>query len=78
MSTVRPTYQAREIFTVARCGDGWAVHHLDEVSGPTPTKEEARALAHRMARAAHDAGRPSQVTIADEAGFFAAGGLVAR
>jgi hypothetical protein len=70
--------QPREIFTVARCGDGWAVEHAGEVSEPAATKEEARALAHRMARAAHDQGRPSQVTVADEAGFFAAGGLVAR
>jgi hypothetical protein len=68
--TSRHPSQARDVFTVTRHGEGWAVEHDGQISGESGTKDEARATAHKLARAAHDAGRPCQVTISDETGFF--------
>jgi hypothetical protein len=61
----------RDIFTIARHGDGWAVEHNGEFLDASRNKDEVRAAAHKRARASHDAGRPSQVTVSDEPGFFA-------
>ena len=60
----------REIFTVARHPSGWAVEHNGEISDISISKDEARAAAHKLARAANDAGRACQVTVSDETGFF--------
>jgi hypothetical protein len=62
--------QAREVYTVTRHMDGWAVEHNGAYSDASHSKDEARAAAHKHARAAHDAGRPCQVTVSDETGFF--------
>jgi hypothetical protein len=62
----------RAIFTVTPHLAGWAVEHDGEFLDPCVTKEEARAAATRLARACMDAGRPSQINIAGERGFFAA------
>jgi hypothetical protein len=66
----RAAFQDRDIFTVTRHLGGWAVEHNGDVLDATSTKEEARAAAHKRARAAHDAGRACQVTVSDETGFF--------
>jgi hypothetical protein len=66
----RAAFQDREIFTVTRHLDGWAVEHNGDFSDASTSKEEVRAAAHKHARAAHDAGRPCQVTVSDETGFF--------
>jgi hypothetical protein len=62
--------QTRDIYTITRHHDGWAVEHNGVLSDFSSSKDEAKAAAHKHARAAHDAGRPSQVTVADETGFF--------
>lgn len=50
---------------------GWAVLSEGVVSEPKATKDEAKAVAHKLARACLDGGRPCQVTIRGEHGFFA-------
>lgn len=62
----------RAIFTVARHDDMWAVEHEGEYFDHSIDKEEAKAAANRRARAAQDAGRPCQVRVTGEHGFFAA------
>ena len=63
----------REIFTVTRHLGGWAVEHNGAYSQVAASKEEARAEAHKQARAAHDKGLPCQVIVSDETGFFLTG-----
>jgi hypothetical protein len=65
--------QTREIFTVTRHLDGWAVEHNGTYSDASLSKDEVSAAAHKHARASHDAGRAAQVTVSDETGFFLAG-----
>ncbi len=62
----------RAIFTVARHDDKWAVEHEGQYFDHSIDKEEAKAAANRRARAAQDAGRPCQVRVTGEHGFFAA------
>ncbi|HKT54627.1 MAG TPA: hypothetical protein VJP88_09255 [Caulobacteraceae bacterium] len=69
----RSALQERDIFTVTRHGDGWAVEHNGLIAEAVSSKDEAHASAHKLARAAHDAGRPAQVTVAGEIGFFQPG-----
>ncbi len=66
----KAAHHDREVFTVVRHLDGWAVEHNGEISEISNSKDEVRAAAHRQARASHDAGRAAQVTVSDEAGFF--------
>ncbi len=70
MSLTRTASPSREVFTIARRQEGWAVEHRGELLHASPSRDEVVAAAHRLARAAHDAGRPSQVTVGDEPGFF--------
>ena len=66
--------QTREIFTVTRNMDGWAVEHNGAYTDASLSKDEVSAAAHKHARAAHDAGRAAQVTVSDETlAFFLAG-----
>lgn len=62
----------RAIFTVARNDGRWAVEHDGVFSDHTDNKEEAKAAANKAARAMQDAGRPCQVRVSGEHGFFAA------
>ncbi len=73
MTVVRSAAQTRDVYTVTPHRDGWAVEHNGEFSDLSSSKDEAKAAAHKHARAAHDAGHPCQVTISDETGFFLAG-----
>jgi len=61
----------RETLTVARHDGWWAVEHQGEFFGHTPHREEAKAAANKRARALQDAGRPCQVRVAGELGYFA-------
>ena len=61
----------RETFIIRRHLGGWAVEYNGDLLDPSPTQEEARAAANRRARALQDAGRPCQVRVSGEAGFFA-------
>ena len=65
----------RATFTVSPHLGCWAVEHDGEYSAPFSSQEEARASANKSARAAQDAGRPCQVRITGELGFFAGAGL---
>lgn len=60
----------RDIFTVVRHADGWAVEHGGTLSDVTPDKEVAKASANKRARASLDAGRPCVVRVFGEHGFF--------
>ena len=62
----------RAIFTVSRHNGLWAVEHEGEHFAHTADKEEAKAEANKRARAAQDAGRPCQVRVSGEHGFFLA------
>ncbi len=61
----------RAVFTVAPHEGGWAVEHDGAFFDESPRRDEVLASANRRARAAIDSGRPVQVTIRGEAGFFA-------
>ncbi len=61
----------RATFTVAPHQGGWAVEHDGEYSDPCSSKEEAKAMANKRARASQDAGKPCRVRVSGELGFFA-------
>ncbi|MEO6338569.1 MAG: hypothetical protein ABIO39_00905 [Caulobacteraceae bacterium] len=63
---------ARTVITVSRLETGWAVEEGGEFYDRTPNKDEAKAAAHKRARAAQDAGRPCQVRVDGETGYFSA------
>lgn len=65
---------ARLTFTVCPHNGGWAVEHAGEYLDPTQNKDEAKASAHKRARAAQDSGQPCLVRITGEHGFY--GGAV--
>lgn len=62
----------RAVFTVIRHDGVWAVEHDGEYFGHSPDKEVAKAHANKRARAVQDAGRPCQVRIQGEQGFYGA------
>jgi len=70
ISAKKAAFQDRDIFTIAPHEGGWAVVHNGEFHDASADKDEVRAAAHRRARASHDAGRPCQVTVQGESGFF--------
>jgi hypothetical protein len=61
----------RAVLTVLRYEGAWAVEFDGEVFGMSADKEIANAAAHRRARQMQDSGRPCQVRISGEAGFYA-------
>jgi len=73
MIAAKTVDRVREVYTVTRHLDGWAVEHDGVYTDISSSKDEAKAAAHKNARAAHDAGRLCQVTVSDETGFFLAG-----
>lgn len=60
----------RAVFTVIRHDGQWAVEHQGEYFGHSADKEVAKACANKRARAAQDSGRPCQVRVQGEQGFF--------
>ena len=66
------TAATRTVFTVAKHLGGWAVESEGEFFDQTPDKDEAKASAHKRARAAQDKGQLYQVRVSGEHGFFAA------
>lgn len=61
---------ARTVITVARMDGGWAVQMDGACSDVTKSLDEAKASAHKAARAAQDAGRPCQVRVQGDTGFL--------
>lgn len=61
----------RAVLTVLRHDGGWAVEHEGEHFGHSGDKEVAKASAHKMARQMQDGGKPCQVRVSGEHGFFA-------
>jgi hypothetical protein len=70
MTFLKRDSDARAVFTVVRHAGGWAVEHDGAVYDLAHCMEEARAAANKRARACMDAGRPCQVNVAGEPGFF--------
>ena len=62
----------RAVFTVIRHDGQWAVEHEGEYFGHSTDKDVAKAFAHKRARVAQDSGRPCQVRVHGELGFYAA------
>ena len=60
----------RAIFTVGLHDGMWSVEHDGQFFDHSVDKEVAKAAANRRARQSHDGGRPSQVKIAGEGGYF--------
>jgi hypothetical protein len=60
----------RAVFTVTRDRELWAVEHLGEHFDHALDKSEAKASANKRARQAQDSGRPCQVRVAGETGYF--------
>lgn len=62
----------RAVLTVRRHQGAWAVELDGELFGHSPEREVARAAANRRAREMQDSGRPCQVRVSGETGFYAA------
>jgi hypothetical protein len=62
----------RAVLTVTRQDGLWRVEHEGEAFGHSPDKEIAKAAANRHARAMLDDGRPCQVRVYGEHGFWVA------
>jgi hypothetical protein len=60
----------RVVLTILRDNDLWAVEHDGQMFGHSTEKEVARAAANKHARQMQDDGRPCQVRVAGETGFF--------
>jgi len=67
-----PVNPERAVLAVVRCDDEWAVELDGELFGHSRDREIAKAAAHRRAREMQDAGRPCQVRVNGETGFFTA------
>ncbi len=55
-----------------RLEGGWAVEYGEERFGHSPDKEVAKAFAYKRARQLQDGGRPCQIKVIGESGFFGA------
>ncbi|MFZ5720326.1 MAG: DUF2188 domain-containing protein [Pseudomonadota bacterium] len=62
----------RAVLTVLPHDGGWAVELDGQVFGLSTDKDIARAAANRRAREMHDEGRPCQVRVSGEHGYFSA------
>lgn len=60
----------RAVLTVNRHEGVWCVEHDGEHFGHSPDKDVANAAAHRRAREMLDSGKPCQVRIHGETGFW--------
>ncbi|WP_297695867.1 hypothetical protein [Phenylobacterium sp.] len=60
----------RAIFTVVRHDGRWAVEHDGEYFGHSSDKEVAKAAANKRVRQLQDSGRPCQVRVFGEQGFY--------
>jgi hypothetical protein len=60
----------RAILTVAKHEGVWSVEMDGRRFGHSPDKEEAKATANKHARQVQDGGRPCQVRVSGEQGFF--------
>jgi hypothetical protein len=58
------------IFRVVQHDGAWSVEHQGQYSSRSPHKAEAIASATKLARAALSIGRPAQVRIEGETGYF--------
>ncbi len=61
----------RTILNVHRLEGSWAVELEGEIFGHSLDREESKAAAHRRARELQDSGRPCQVRVTGETGYFA-------
>ena len=61
----------RAVITVTRHDGAWVVEQDGEHFDHSPDKEVAKASANKRARQMQDAGRPCQVRVSGELGFFA-------
>lgn len=60
----------RAVLTVVRHEGSWAVELEGEFFGQSIDKEVAKAAANRRAREIQDGGRPCQVRVSGEHGYF--------
>jgi hypothetical protein len=60
----------RAVFTVTKHNGLWAVEHCGDYFGHSPDKEIAKAEAAKRMRQVHDGGRPCQIRVSGETGFF--------
>jgi hypothetical protein len=67
-----PPCASRAVLTVLRHAGAWAVELDGELFGQSRDREISKAAAHRRAREIQDAGRPCQVRVSGESGYFAA------
>jgi hypothetical protein len=61
----------RAVLTVRRHHGEWAVELDGELFGHSPDREVAKAAANRRARTILEGGRPCQVRVNGETGFYA-------
>lgn len=60
----------REVLTVLRRDDAWAVELDGELFGRSTDKEVSKAAANKRARQMQDSGRLCLVRVSGEAGFY--------
>ena len=61
----------RCVFTVIRHEGQWAVEYAGDYFGHSIDKEIAKAFANKRAREVQEEGRPCQVRVSGETGFYA-------
>ncbi|HEV2533690.1 hypothetical protein [Phenylobacterium sp.] len=61
----------RAVLTVVRHNGQWAVEYDGDHFGHSPDQQVAKAAANRRVREMQDTGRPCQVRVSGENGFWA-------
>jgi hypothetical protein len=68
--SIKRSAMDRVVLTVSPHQDGWAVEQGGEYSDHSANKEEAKAAATKQARRLIDSGKPCQVVVSGDVGYF--------
>lgn len=68
--SIKRSAMERTVLTVSPHEGGWAVEQDGLYSDQSGNKEEAKAAATKQARRLIDAGKPCQVIVAGDVGYF--------
>jgi len=69
-TSTRRAQRERVVLAVRPHDDGWAVEQEGRWFDQSQTREEAKAAANKHARQLFDDGRPCQVVVQGETGYF--------
>jgi hypothetical protein len=68
--SIKRSAMERTVLTVSPHEGGWAVEQDGAYSDQSANKEEAKAAATKQARRLIDSGKPCQVVVAGDVGYF--------